>query len=282
MHTTKHPSLLAGAALIFLLLAGCARTRTVSPPAASAIPTLTETTSPARESSFRGLDGAFVLYDRNAGTYLRHNPERCAERLLPASTFKILNALIGLESGVIPDEHYVIPWDGTQYEVASWNQDHTLKTAMQNSVVWYYQELARRVGREQMQHYIDAVGYGDRDISGGIDTFWLDGSLQISADEQVELLKSLYEGNLPFSARSMQIVREILVLEDTGDYRLSGKTGTGIPDTSYVGWFVGYLEENGNVYFFATNLESSLNPEAKGATAREITLEILQSLELLP
>jgi beta-lactamase class D len=233
------------------------------------------------EKYFQDFTGVFVLYDLNNDHYSRYNPERCAERFLPASTFKILNSLIGLETGVIPDENYVIKWDGTQYENSAWNQDHTLKTAIQNSVVWYYQELARRVGTEKMQYYVDAVGYGNKDITGKTDTFWLTGALRISANEQVELLKRLYHDDLPFSQRSMKIVKEILVLENTNTYRLIGKTGSGLVGTSYIGWFVGYVEEKDTVYFFVTNIESS-SSEADGVKAKEITRDILQGLELLP
>jgi beta-lactamase class D len=133
-----------------------------------------------------------------------------------------------------------------------------------------------------MQYYVDAVGYGNQDISGKIDSFWLDGALRISADEQVEFLRRLYRNDLPFSERSMKIVRDILVLESSDTYRLSGKTGSvWRVGPAYIGWFVGYVEEAGNVYFFATNIESA-NPDANGIKATEITQDVLQSLELIP
>jgi beta-lactamase class D len=268
--------------LVLMVLVGCG-----GRPAAP-LPSATQVTAvPTREAEldlqtyFQEFAGAFVLYDRDSARYTRYNPERCSERFLPASTFKILNSLIGLETGVIPDENHVIRWDGTKHGIESWNQDHTLKTAIQNSVVWYYQELARRVGKERMQSYIDAVGYGNQDLSGPIEAFWLDGSLQISPDEQVEFLRRLYEGDLPFSGRSMKLVKEILVLERTDRYQLSGKTGSGQAGNLYIGWFVGFLEEEKNVYFFAANIQSS-HSNAKGLTAKEITLNILRGLELLP
>jgi beta-lactamase class D len=246
----------------------------IAPPASEIKPELAQ--------YFQGFTGAFVLYDRNANRYIRYNPARCAERRLPASTFKIMNSLIGLDTGVIPDENYVIPWDGTRYDIPAWNRDHTLATALQNSVVWYYQALARRVGREKIQHYVDAVHYGNQDISGQIDTFWLEGGLGISADEQVEFLKRLYQGDLPFAQRSMNLVKGLLVLDKTAAYQLSGKTGSVQRVTPHQGWFVGYLETGGNVYFFATNFESS-SPDglASGETARQISRDILQSLGLL-
>jgi beta-lactamase class D len=283
--------LIIGLMLLTTLLVGCAETQpqSVSTPTPSQPMSATMTTGPTSETKpelekyFQGVKGAFVLYDLNSNQYIRYDPERCAERFIPASTFKIMNSLIGLETGVIPDENHVIKWDGTQYAIPSWNQDHTLETAIQNSVVWYYQELARRVGKEKMQYYVDAAGYGNKDISGQIDTFWLEGGLRISANEQVEFLKRLYQGELPFSTRSVNIVKKILVLEKTESYQLSGKTGSAQRITPHQGWFVGYLETKGNVYFFATNFESA-NPDglANGETARKMTRNMLQGLGLLP
>jgi len=266
------------------LLVGCAGTQnplTSTPISSQATPTATAIPAsevrPELKSNFQGFTGAFVLYDLNLKRYIRYNPERCAERFIPASTFKIMNSLIGLETGIIPDADYVIKWDGTKYDIPAWNQDHTLRTAIQNSVVWYYQELARRVGEKKMQEYVDAAHYGNQDISGKIDTFWLEGGLRISAEEQVEFLKRLYKGELPFSQRSMNIVKEILVLEKTETYQLSGKTGSGQRITPHESWFVGYLETKGNVYFFATNIEGS---DGSGDKAREIAQNILQNLGL--
>jgi beta-lactamase class D len=269
----------AGLVVFATLWAGCTGPASTSPagqPAPAATATPVSEVKPELGKYFQGLTGAFVLYDLSGNRIIRYNPERCAARFLPASTFKIMNSLIGLETDVIPDEDYVIKWDGTKYDIPAWNQDHTLKTAIQNSVVWYYQELARRVGQERMQRYVDAAGYGNQDISGRIDTFWLEGGLRISAEEQVGFLKRLYENDLPFSQRSMDIVKDILVLEKTGSYQLSGKTGSVQRVAPHVGWFVGYLEGGGKVVIFATNVE-----DGDGNQAQEITQSILQGLGLL-
>ncbi len=272
---------LAGLLLLGGLLAGCSAP--VEPLAQAEITpeSATNTEDSRLEAYFQGFEGAFVLYNQENNSTLRYNPQRCATRFLPASTFKIVNSLIGLETGVIPDENYVIAWDGTQYPVASWNRDHSLKTAIQNSVVWYYRELARRVERDQMQAYIDAIGYGNRDISGSVDYFWLDGSLQISADEQLELLERLARNDLPFSQRSLDIVKEIILLESSEEFTLRGKTGYGEVDGIHTGWFVGYIEKQGQLAFFALNIGGS-NNEANGSKAKEIALDILQGLNLLP
>ncbi|MHC1744604.1 MAG: class D beta-lactamase [Syntrophobacteraceae bacterium] len=227
------------------------------------------------------VKGAFVLFAVNANSYVRYNPERCEERFLPASTFKVLSALMALEAGVVQDESTMLPWDGTQYQIAAWNRDQTLKSAMASSVVWYYQELARRMGKERMQRFVDEVGYGNRSLSGPVDSFWLDGGLRISADEQVEFLRRLYQGDLPFSERSMEIVKRILVLEETPGHRLSGKTGAVQRSGQPIGWYVGALEKAGQLYCFATNIEGANVDDAFLKARIDITRQILGDLGIM-
>jgi len=246
---------------------------------------------------FKNTEGAFVLYDLKNDRYLRHNPARCRVRFSPFSTFKIPNSLIGLDTKVITDADYLIRWDRQKYPAQSgwteapfvyWKQDHTLRSAIKYSVVWYYRELARRVGEQQIKKYVTAFGYGNQDISGGIngpnlfEAFWLNSSLRISADEQIEFLKKFYTGRLPVAERSTNIVKDILVLEKTDRYTLSGKTGGGtLPNGKSLGWFVGYVETNGNVYFFATNIEGA-NYAAIRDRRIELTKQILNELGHLP
>jgi len=234
---------------------------------------------------FEGFSGAFVMYDKTKDQFIRHNPTQCAERFSPASTFKIVNSLIGLETGVIAGKDFVIPWDSVQRPIAEWNRDNTLETAVRFSVVPYFQELARRVGNERMKKWIDTVGYGNRDISGGIGRFWLGSTLTISANEQIDILRRLHSGTLPFSAINLDIVRQILVLENKTDYVLRGKTGFARdPQGRAVSWFVGYLERGGDVYFFATNIVSP-NIDRDGDKIfnmrKPVTLAILRELGLL-
>jgi len=246
-----------------------------------------QTRSVVRDFSkeFEGFDGAFVLYNRQDSTMIRHRPDLCARRFSPASTFKILNSLIGLETGVIPDRDYVIRWDGVKRSSPAWNRDHSLQSAIQYSVVWYYQELARRVGAKRMQEYVDKAGYGNRDISGGIDRFWLGSSLKISPEEQVEFLEKLYDGTLPFSPRSLRIVREILPHETNDAAVIHGKTGLTRQNVdssgSWLGWYVGYIERGSTVCFFATFLIShDPSPDRLFAERESITKTILQELHL--
>lgn len=225
---------------------------------------------------FGEFSGAFVLYDYNNKYYIKHNAEQCTTRYSPCSTFKVPNSLIGLQTGVIPDENYVIPWDSVTRSREELNKDHDLRSAIKYSVVWYYQELARRVGEEKMKHYIDTLHYGNMDISGGIDKFWLDNSLKISADEQVDFLYKLYTDSLPFSKRNMEIVRNIIVQDTLPKGEIfSGKTGSNGSD---LGWFIGAVQLGSNLYLFATNI---LGDGANGMKARDITLDILKSIKII-
>ncbi|HYH03539.1 MAG TPA: penicillin-binding transpeptidase domain-containing protein [Bacillota bacterium] len=222
---------------------------------------------------FQGYDGCFVLYDLKKHQYLIYNEPKSKKPVPPCSTFKILNALICLETGVIPDERATTKWDGTRYSIESWNKDQNLNSAIANSVVWYFQKAAVKVGPERMQQYLDRVNYGNKDISAGIDRFWLQASLQISPQDQVAFLRKFYAGQLPFSKRNIELVKMALVLKNEPGIKLSGKTGSGMKDGQPVnGWFVGYVEQNDNVLWFATNLEGN---GASGMVAQWAALKIL-------
>jgi len=234
--------------------------------------------------------GAFVLYDLKKNRYLRYNEARCRERFTPFSTFKIANSLIGLETGVISDAEFVIKWDAQKYPphdqdappFNTWWQDQTLRTAIRRSVVWYYRELALRVGRQRMKEYVHRLRYGNEDVSGPLDGFWLADSLKISADEQVEFLKRLYKEDLPVSKRSVKIVKDIITLEQTPGYRLSGKTGGGpLGEGRFLGWFVGYVETEGDTYFFATQIEGATYPSIRDERIN-VTKRILSDLGYMP
>lgn len=228
---------------------------------------------------FQGYDGAFVLLDLNTNKYIRYNKERCAERFPPCSTFKIFNALAGLDCKVLSGPDDKKKWDGKKRMVDSWNRDHTLESAIQESAVWYFQEVAKDIGEERMKKYLHEVGYGNEDISGGITKFWLGDSLTISADEQVAFLERLYKSDLPFSKESMETVKKLIIVSDDGSSTMRGKTGTDMKDgKSILGWFVGYVIEDGKPYIFATNISG--DDKVNGRLARTITRSILRSLGL--
>ena len=226
-------------------------------------------------------DGCMVLWDLRRGEMARYRPARCARRFSPCSTFKVPNAMIGLETGVIPDADHVIAWDGVVRDRPETNRDHTLRSAVRESVVWYFQELARRVGQQRMRRWIDTLGYGNRDLSGGLTTFWLQSSLAISADEQVDFLRRLVRGELPFSTRTMEIGRELIALEEQGGRVLRGKTGSGrgAGEAGDLGWFIGSVTGPDVEVVFACNVEGK---GAWGPQARRIALAVLAERGIWP
>lgn len=252
--------------IIMLALSGCQNTQ--DPPV-----TLREDFKPFFDA--HQVEGSILIYDLQEGAFSGYNAERFKTAFIPASTYKIFNSLVALETGVIADENEVIPWDGKDRDYKAWNQDHTLRSAITYSAVWFYQELARRIGEERMQHYVDEAGYGNQDISGGLDTFWLDGALRITSAQQIDILRRLYHDALPFSQRAMDIVKDILVKEETGAYVLRAKTGW----SGQTGWFVGYLEQNDDVYFFATTI--AIMKDEDNSAREAVTREVLQHLGLL-
>jgi beta-lactamase class D len=224
-------------------------------------------------------EGSLLITDLDGNALVRWNENLISRRLPPCSTFKIWNTLIGLEEGVIQDEHTVIPWDGTERSMKEWNRDHTLATAIRYSVVPWYQELARRIGAERMQAWLDRLGYGNADISGGIDRFWLVSSLEISSEEQVALLRRFVRGELPVSRRSADIVRAIINQGYDGFPNVYGKTGSGtLPDGRRQGWFVGFVTGPLGDHVFAVNV---LGADVSGQTARTIALEALKKYALI-
>ncbi|MEM1218502.1 MAG: class D beta-lactamase [Bacteroidota bacterium] len=200
-----------------------------------------------------GVNGTIVLLDANSGQRYIHNPERAREEFLPASTFKIPNTLIALETGVT-NETETFTWDGTERTIEAWNRDQTLSSAFRNSVVWVYQDLARRVGEEEMQLRVDYLGYGNSDISGGIDQFWLSGGLRISAIDQVQFLQRMIAGNLPLKPGIVQKALPIFLEEETETYKLYAKTGWATIPEPDLGWYVGWIETVDQRFLFALNI----------------------------
>ncbi len=220
-------------------------------------------------------EGCFTLFNNADGKVTVYNMYYDTMRFTPASTFKIVNSLIGLETGVITDEKMLIRWDSVQRWNPEWNKDLTMEEAFKVSSVNYYQEVARRIGREKMQRWIDSLHYGNQRITGPIDSFWLNNTLKISPDEQLGLMKRLYFDQLPFQKRTQQIVRDVMVQESNTLYTLAYKTGWGFDEPGHhIGWITGWIEENKHPYFFALLVKS----EDKNFDMRTARLAILKNI----
>lgn len=238
---------------------------------------------------FEGAEEAtFVLLDLETGRMVRHDPARASDRFPPASTFKIPNSLIALETGAVAGPGHAIAWDSLavpreEFFPSSWARDQTLETAFRNSVYWYYQALARRIGPETYRKWLARFDYGNRDLGGGIDAFWLEGDLGISADEQVEFLRRLWTGALGVSERSTRIVKDLMLLEEGPGYRLRGKTGTAeVTPTRELGWIVGVVETPDGDFAYALNMEGEDVWETWPPGRRpRLVLSILEELEVL-
>jgi beta-lactamase class D len=202
--------------------------------------------------------GTFVGYKVDEYVMIASDRNRSGEDMLPASTFKIPNSIIALETGVVSDpDKDVFKWDGVVRSIEAWNRDHTLRSAIAASVVPVYQEIARRIGAERMQKYLDLFGYGNRDIGGGIDQFWLTGNLRIDAMQQVDFVDRLRRGVLPAGKRSQDLVRDILPVTKAGDSIIRAKSGLlgaelGTPS---LGWMVGWAEKGSATTVFALNVD---------------------------
>lgn len=223
--------------------------------------------------------GTLVIVDRRAGREAHWvvNADRAGERFSPASTFKVPHTLFALRAGAIEDEFEVIPWDGVERDVPAWNQDQTLRSALRHSTVWAFQRLAREIGRMRESAYLGEIGYGNARLGEEVDAFWLDGSLRISAYEQVDFLRRLHALALPFDEADQRLVKDIMIHEAGRDWILRAKSGW----DGAVGWWIGWVEWPTGPVFFALNLDTPGRladlPKREG-----ITRAVLRRLEALP
>lgn len=230
-------------------------------------------------SCFQGYEGSFVLYDMAQDTWNIYDMDRAALRVSPDSTYKIYDALIGLEAGVITPENSTMEWNRELYPFQEWNTDQTLQSAMSASVNWYFQEIDKQLGTSAIDRYIREIRYGNENTKGGLSSYWMESSLKISPIEQVELLRKLYENNLGFGIQNVNAVKDSILLSSSEAGNLYGKTGTGCIDGKDVnGWFVGYVEAPDNTWFFAANIAA--NDDASGNSAAEITQHILSKINI--
>ena len=209
-----------------------------------------------------GAQGTFVLLDIATDIAFVSNETRAKQRFTPASTFKIANSLIGLDTGAVKSVDEVLPYGGKPQRFKTWERDMNLRDAIKASNVPIYQELARRIGLERMRAGVKKLAYGNMEIGNVVDRFWLDGPLAISAVEQTEFLSRLVADRLPVSTDAVRAVKEITLLEKTETYELHGKTGWLMAEKQQIGWWVGWIEREGTVYPFALNIDMTGDEDA--------------------
>ncbi len=223
--------------------------------------------------------GSFVLYHHSEDSWIIYDKKYATTRLVPASTIKIYSALFALEDGIITPEQSKISWNKQTHRYPAWNSDQTLISAMKESVTWYFQTLDQGIGLEKIQKYIQKIGYGNQSIGQDISYYWGDGSLRISPIEQVELLQKFHSRQLPFSTQNIEAVEHAICLSATDNEAIYGKTGTiEIEGKNACGWFIGFIDNGADSYYFATYIENNTN--ATGSYAMKLTFSILEKLGL--
>lgn len=236
-------------------------------------------------SEFSGLNGCAVIYSPQEQTYEYYNQSMCETELSPYSTFKLISALLGLEYGVIQDESSTMDYDGTQYPVADWNRNVTLKEAFGSSCIWYFHQVLDAVGQEKVENALASLNYGNGDVSqwegSGVNPlpdlngFWQASSLQISPVEQVRVIADIFEGSSMFADKNVEILKSIMLVDTNDAGAIYGKTGSGVDGQA---WFVGFSEKDGLRRYIAVCLNDAPHKaEISGNTAREIALRILKS-----
>ncbi len=211
------------------------------------------------------VSGCFAIMNNGTGQFTTYNLARYRDSSYsPASTFKIIHSLIGLQTGVITGDSMLIKWDGVTREIPEWNKDLTMYEAFRVSSVPYYQEVARRIGADTMRFWLDSLKYGLRSVKdsfvlrSAVDSFWLDNSVKVTPDEQLGIVKRLYFNQLPFYKTYQESVKRAMTQESNTKYRMGYKTGLGKTEKGNgLGWVVGWIEENNHPYFFVLNIESN-------------------------
>lgn len=230
------------------------------------------------------VNGVVLIYDVQNQKYYSNDFLRAGKGFLPASTFKIPNSIIALETGVAEDENTLFKWNGEKRRLQVWEQDLKFRDAFHLSCVPCYQQIARKVGPETMNAYLTKLNYGTMQVdSSSIDVFWLEGSSKISAFGQVDFLFRFYNSQLPVAEKTITIMKRMMVIDENDNYKISGKTGWAIRGTIDLGWFVGYLETGGHTYFFATNIDPrpgfDMNTFYQKRT--EITMNAMRALKII-
>jgi beta-lactamase class D len=234
------------------------------------------------------VEGSIVIFDQLKNQWILSDTTEIHNKSLPASTFKIINLLIALETKTIKNENEIIKWVGTTDTIKYGYRpeiyhDMTVKEAFEVSAGWVFIELAKKIGRDNYKKYLSKCKYGNLNLSQKETDFWNFGNLAISLINQVEFIKKLCEGNLPFASRNIEIVKKVMIAEQNENYTIRAKTGWTRENNINTGWWVGYLETKKNVYFFATRLiqDRKFKRDDFGACRKDITKKVFKNLKII-
>ncbi len=221
------------------------------------------------------IEGTLLIQSLDGDIEYTHNARKLNLAYPPASTFKIAHSLIALQENAIKDQQQIIRWDGVDRGYAPWNQDQTLATAFTRSCVWCYQTFTRQLNDETYRHYLKAFDYGNGETGTELSRFWLDGELKISVAQQVDFLRRLYLQTLPVSPDNSEILRDIMLAEQTANYKIWAKTGW----SQRHGWYVGYIESQGKVWLFAHYAE--INSKADLKLRQRLVIDALKFKDII-
>ncbi len=233
------------------------------------------------------IEGHFSLYNLNKNAYFIYDKEAFKQAYSPASTFKIFNTLMALETKVVEDTNETFIWDGKDRGWSQWNKNHNLRTAIKYSALWVFQDIAKRIFAKDSnlyQTYLIQSQYGNQKLSDQQDLFWLDNSLQISAKQQLEFLKKFYQEDLPFQKENMAMGKQLIKVKQSNQYKLYGKTGLAIIEKKYLGWYIGFVETQKDTVLFCTQVKNTSPIESIGSFRNKYintTLQILNDLRYL-
>lgn len=230
------------------------------------------------------VKGAILIYNLQEDRYYSNDFKWANNGQLPASTFKIPNSIIALETGIVEDDSTIFYWDGEKRGNKNWEQNLIFKDALKYSCVPCYQEVAKNIGVKRMREYLNLFNYGSIKVdSTNIDMFWLEGESRINQFEQIDFLMNFHQSNLSISKRTESIMKRMMVIDETDYYKVSGKTGWSYSNEKDNGWFVGYIESDQKLYFFATNIEPTAQFDINffARTRTEVTYEALKQMKII-
>lgn len=235
-------------------------------------------------NAFNSINGCAVLYSPSENKYSLYNKEMAEQEVSPYSTFKVISTLIGLHNNIIKDETSTMNYNGTQYPNTEWNGNLTLQQAFQTSCIWYFHQIIYGVGEEQVKKELSELEYGNCDVSEWegssinpyeeLNGFWLGSSLKISPYEQVAVLAKIFEGESFYDSDSVEILKKIMLIQDSEERKIYGKTGS---SSNGEAWFIGFTEKGQQREYFAIYLnDSSQKEQISSSVAKEIALKIIE------